>query len=69
VSGKKNGFIDAVVSILKNLEQAVSCLVETGLGDQEVAAVSGHESMQMLKRYTHLRAENLVKRLDQLVGW
>ena len=38
VSGKKNGFIDAVVSILKNLEQAVSRLVETGLGDQEVAA-------------------------------
>lgn len=46
--------------------EAVSCLVEAGLGDQEVAAISGHKSMQMLRRYTHLRAEELVSRLDQL---
>jgi len=44
--------------------EAVSRLVEAGLSDQEVAAISGHKSMQMLKRYTHLRAEDLVKRLD-----
>lgn len=48
--------------------EAVSRLVEAGLGDQEVAAISGHKSMQMLKRYTHLRAEDLVARLDQLIG-
>ncbi|MET0073992.1 MAG: site-specific integrase [Candidatus Thiodiazotropha lotti] len=48
--------------------EAVSRLVEAGLGDQEVAAISGHKSMQMLKRYTHLRAEDLVERLDQLLG-
>ena len=48
--------------------EAVSRLVEVGLGDQEVAAISGHKSMQMLKRYTHLRAEDLVARLDQLMG-
>ncbi len=48
--------------------EAVSRLVEAGLGDQEVAAISGHKSMQMLRRYTHLRAEDLVSRLDQLVG-
>jgi integrase len=48
--------------------EAVSRLVEAGLGDQEVAAISGHKSMQMLKRYTHLRAEDLVDRLDQLMG-
>jgi integrase len=48
--------------------EAVSRLVEAGLGDQEVAAISGHKSMQMLKRYTHLRAEDLVARLDQLLG-
>lgn len=36
--------------------EAVSRLVEGGLSDQEVAAISGHKSMQMLKRYTHLRA-------------
>ena len=46
--------------------EAVSRLVEMGLGDQEVAAISGHKSMQMLRRYTHLRAEDLVTRLDQL---
>ncbi len=48
--------------------EAVSRLVEAGLGDQEVSAISGHKSMQMLKRYTHLRAEDLVGRLDQLMG-
>ncbi len=46
--------------------EAVSRLVEAGLNDQEVAAISGHKSMQMLKRYTHLRAEDLVSRLDQV---
>jgi len=47
--------------------EAVSRLVEAGLGDQEVAAISGHKSMQMLKRYTHLRAEDLVTRLDEVL--
>ncbi len=46
--------------------EAVSRLVEAGLGDQEVAAISGHKSMQMLRRYTHLRAEDLVQKLDRL---
>ncbi len=46
--------------------EAVSRLVELGLGDQEVAAISGHKSMQMLRRYTHLRAEDLVERLDRM---
>jgi integrase len=48
--------------------EAVSRLVEAGLGDQEVSAISGHKSMQMLKRYTHLRAEDLVERLDQVMN-
>lgn len=47
--------------------EAVSRLVEAGLSDQEVAAISGHKSMQMLKRYTHLRAEDLVGKLDAVV--
>lgn len=46
--------------------EAVSRLVEGGLSDQEVSAISGHKSMQMLKRYTHLRAEDLVAKLDKL---
>jgi integrase len=48
--------------------EAVSRLVEAGLSDQEVAAISGHKSMQMLKRYTHLRAEDLVSKLDELAN-
>ena len=47
--------------------EAVSRRVEAGLSDQEVAAISGHKSMQMLKRYTRLRAEDLVGKLDQVV--
>lgn len=44
--------------------EAVSRLVEAGLSDQKVSAISGHKSMQMLKRYTHLRAEDMVDELD-----
>lgn len=46
--------------------EAVSRFVEAGFSDQEVSAISGHKSMQMLKRYTHLRAEDLVSRMDAL---
>lgn len=46
--------------------EAISRLVEAGLSDQKVAAISGHKSMQMLKRYTHLRGEDLVAELDLL---
>jgi len=45
--------------------EAVSRFVEAGFSDQEVSAISGHKSMQMLKRYTHLRAEDLVAKIDQ----
>lgn len=45
--------------------EAVSRLFELGTLDyMEVAAISGHKSVQMLKRYTHLRAETLVPKLD-----
>lgn len=46
--------------------EAISRLVEAGLGDLEVASISGHKSLQMLKRYTHLRAEDLVRKLDRI---
>jgi len=48
--------------------EAVSRFVEAGLADQQVAAISGHKSMQMLKRYTHLRGEDLVDQLDRVLG-
>ena len=44
--------------------EATSRLVEMGLSDQEVSSITGHKSMQMLRRYTHLRGEDLVARLD-----
>ncbi|WP_239005699.1 site-specific integrase [Pectobacterium parmentieri] len=34
------------------------------LNVMEIAAISGHKSMNMLKRYTHLRATHLVGKLD-----
>lgn len=45
--------------------ESVSRFVEKGLSDQEVAAIGGYKSMQMLRRYTHLRAEDLVEKLDR----
>lgn len=44
--------------------EAVSRLFERGMNVMEVAAVSGHKSMQMLKRYTHLKAEDLLKKMN-----
>ncbi|WP_064697942.1 tyrosine-type recombinase/integrase [Halomonas caseinilytica] len=46
--------------------EAVSRLVEAGLSDQKVAAIRGHKSMQMLRRYTQLRAADLVAKLDRI---
>jgi len=61
---KEAGLVDFRFHDLRH--EAVSRLVEAGLSDQEVSAISGHKSMQMLKRYTHLRAEDLVGKLDKL---
>lgn len=44
--------------------EATSRLFERGFNPFEVAAVSGHKSMQSLKRYTHLLASKLASRLD-----
>lgn len=43
--------------------EATSRLFEKGLNPMEVASITGHKTLQMLKRYTHLRAEDLVKKL------
>lgn len=43
--------------------EAVSRLFEKGLNPMEVASVSGHKTLQMLKRYTHLKMEELALRL------
>ena len=44
--------------------EAASRLSEKGFGAMEVAAITGHKTWQMVKRYTQLRAEDLVGRLD-----
>jgi integrase len=45
--------------------EAISRLFELGTLDMmEISAISGHKSLQMLKRYTHLRARMLVSKLD-----
>jgi len=46
--------------------EATSRLVEAGLSDQQVSSITGHKSMQMLKRYTHLRTENLADLIADL---
>ena len=43
--------------------EAASRLFELGFNPMEVASITGHKTLQMLKRYTHLRAEDLVKRM------
>ncbi|WP_437556860.1 site-specific integrase [Acidithiobacillus sulfuriphilus] len=43
--------------------EATSRLFEKGFNPMEVSAITGHKTLQMLKRYTHLRAEDLAKRM------
>jgi integrase len=69
-TGKQKHIKKSKVSIpLQNLcfhdlrHEATSRLFERGLNQMQVAAITGHKTLQMLKRYTHLRAEDLVKML------
>jgi len=43
--------------------EAVTRLFEKGLNPIEVGMVSGHKTLSMLQRYTHLRSEQLVAKL------
>jgi hypothetical protein len=55
--------------ILQNLRfhdlrhEAVTRLFEKGLNPIEVGMVSGHKTLSMLQRYTHIRSETLVAKL------
>ena len=40
--------------------EAASRLFEKGLNQFQVAAITGHKSLQRLQRYTHLKAVDLV---------
>ena len=43
--------------------EGTSKLFEKGLNMMEVASITGHEDLKMLKRYTHIKPESLVARL------
>lgn len=45
--------------------EAISRLFELGTLDMmEIAAISGHKSLSMLKRYTHLKVQRLIRKLE-----
>ena len=46
--------------------EAISRFFEKGLNPMEVAAISGHKSMQVLKQYTHIHPRYLMKRLNMV---
>ncbi|WP_082266731.1 tyrosine-type recombinase/integrase [Burkholderia pseudomallei] len=63
---KKASLDDPEVSTLRWHDlrhEAASRFFEKGLHPMEVASLTGHKSMQMLKRYTHLRPESLLQKL------
>lgn len=43
--------------------EATSRFFEMGFNLMEVSSITGHKDLAMLKRYTHLKAEDLAKRL------
>lgn len=60
-SCKRAGIFDLHFHDLRH--EAVTRMFEKGLNVIEVGSVSGHKTLQMLKRYTHLKAEELALKL------
>jgi integrase len=58
---KKAGVHDLRFHDLRH--EAISRFFELGLSVPEVALISGHKDARMLFRYTHLKAENVAKKL------
>jgi integrase len=46
--------------------EATSRLFEKGLNTMEVASITGHKTLSMLRRYSHLSMEHLLAKLDSL---
>ena len=75
-----NGIVNdqqALVNMIKNSgisnlhfhdlrHEAISRLFEKGLNPMEVSAISGHKSMQVLKRYTHIKTKYLLKKINKV---
>ena len=47
--------------------EATTRFFERGLNLMEVASITGHKTLAMLKRYTHLRPEDLAKKLQPAI--
>ena len=45
--------------------ETASRFAESGMDVMRIAAITGHRSLQMLKRYTHFRAKDLAEELDE----
>ena len=58
---KRAGITDLHFHDLRH--EAITRLFEKGFNVMEVGSISGHKTLQMLQRYTHLRAENFLERL------
>jgi integrase len=43
--------------------EASTRLFEKGLNIMEVASITGHKDLRMLRRYTHLKAKDLARKL------
>jgi len=43
--------------------EATTRLFEKGLNIMGVASITGHKDLRMLRRYTHLKAEDLARKL------
>ena len=58
---KKGGIKDLHFHDLRH--EAISQFFEKGLSIPEVALISGHKDVRMLFRYTHLKAEDILRKL------
>lgn len=58
---KRAGIPNASFHTLRH--EAVSRLFEKGLNPMEVATISGHQSMQVLKRYAHIQTAHLLGKM------
>jgi integrase len=69
LSDSKAAGIPPAVGFLDNLRfhdlrhEATTRMFERGLDMIEVSSITGHKTLSMLKRYTHLRAEDLALKL------
>jgi integrase len=60
---KRSGINDLPFHSLRH--EAISRFFEKGFSIAEVALISGHKTWSMLRRYTHLKAEDLAKKMEQ----